>query len=269
MASHRVASAIRFITLLVVLGGAGCRSAPSVRIGPAPTATELIANLRARGARIVALRTEAKVDYLAGRGERIKLTMAFLTRAPRELRIDAESPVGGTVLSFASDGDQFQLLDVRANRFLTGPATPCAVAMLLRIRLPPSDLIEVLHGGAPLIGEPVSVAWDPSDGGREVLTLRSSGGLTETVRLSSGSRDVVGAEVVDAEGRLLYRVTHEDFSEVDGVRLPRRTLIDDPLHDGDAKIRYRERGMNPAIPPGAFRLEPPPGLPVEGITCDD
>ena len=51
-----------------------------------------------------------------------------------KLRIEADSPLGGALATLTSDGQQFSLLDVRDNRFLTGPAKACNVARLIRCR---------------------------------------------------------------------------------------------------------------------------------------
>jgi hypothetical protein len=252
----------------LALLAAGCPHPPAERPGPPPTAAQLMAHLRARAAHLPTLRTEAKVDYLAERGERVKLGMTFLTAPPEQLRIEAESPLGGTVASLASDGKRFELLDARANRFLAGPAAPCNIARLFRVRLTPHDVVEVLGGAAPLLGEPVSTGWDPEDGGREVLTLRD-GDLTETLRLAPTTWDVRAAEVTRA-GKTLYRLTHDDFTDAGpGLRLPGRSHVFDPERHADAKIRYRDRDVSPKLPPGAFELAAPAGITVENVTCDE
>src|SRR3954466_2587865 len=96
---------------------AGCPPARAERPYPPPAPTDLLHPLEARAARIKSLRSDAKVDYLAEKGDRIKVSMTLIAAAPDELRMDAESPLGGSVASLASDGKQFQLLDVRGNRF--------------------------------------------------------------------------------------------------------------------------------------------------------
>lgn len=252
---------------VAALALAGCPTPPAERPGPPPTAEQLVKHLRDRAAKVHAMRTEAKVDYLAEKGDRIKLSMTFVTRPPDGLRIEAENPMGGTVATLASDGTNFQLLDARANRFLSGAATPCNLARLLRVRLRPRDLIDVIDGAAPLLGEPQSVAWDAGDGGREVLTLKGDG-VTETIKLAPKTWDVLAAEVTGSDGQPLYRLAHEEFSDESGVRLPAKSWIVDPRNNADAKIRYRSReATDPA--PSLFHLDAPAGVPAENVTCRD
>lgn len=255
---------------LVALGAlAGCPPKHVERPGPPPTAAQLVAHLRDRAAKIARLRTEAKVDYLEQDGQRVKLTMTFLTERSAsggKLRIDAENPLGGALAALASDGARFELLDARQNRFLAGEASACNLGRLLRIQLAPGELIDAVDGGAPLLGDPVAVAWDGSDGGSEVLTLER-GDLRETIKLSPKEWDVRWVEVRQA-GAVLYTLEHGEFEAQGAVRFPGRTVITDPRHKADARIRYRARELDPAVPAGAFELAAPAGVAVETVACE-
>ena len=257
---------------LLAFSLAGCPQPQIARPYPAPTAAELRASIEAHRKSVSSLRTEAKVDYLAEKSDRIKVTMTFLVAAPDHLRIEAESPLGGSVASLASDGKRFQLVDVRGNRFLTGEARPCNIARLIRVALDPADVVAVIDGGAPLLdGAEESASWDGSDGGREVLTQKKKGGEVETIKLSSKDRhwDVVEAELKGADGKVVWRVEHADFSDAgDGARLPDRTTITQPSRNADARVRYKTHELNVTPPDGAFSLSAPPGLPIENVGCE-
>jgi hypothetical protein len=276
-------SALLAIALLAL---AGCPPPPVARPYPPPTAADLIAHLEKRAAPLRSLRAEAKVDYLAGRGERVKVQMTFLVEPPDRLRLEADSPLGGAVASLASDGKRFALLEVRDNRFLAGPARPCNIARLIRVALSPADVVAVATGGAPLLGAGAAaapsekaggaapaapeVSWDGRDGGREVLTLHGEGGLVETLRLDARDRawDVREAELRGPDGKVVYRIEHEGFSDQSGVRLPERTTITQPARDADTRIRWQTREANVQVPANVFELPPPPGISVENVECE-
>src|SRR5207244_3058199 len=114
-----------------------------------------------------------------------------------------------------------------------------------------------------------SVSWNGADGGREVLTLKRAGEV-ETIEMSAKDRrwDVVRAELHDAAGKIAWRITHEDFADVGGERFPEKTVIEQPLQKADARIRFKSRDLNPALPDSVFHLEPPAGVPVETVRCD-
>lgn len=250
---------------------AGCPAPRVARPYPPPTAAQLIAHLDELTHRAHTLRTEAKVDYFAERGERVKVSMVFLVEPPEHLRIEADSPLGGSVASLATDGTRLELLDVRSNRFLAGPAEPCNVARLIQVALRPADVVAVLMGSAPLPTEVRSseVSWDGRDGGREVLTLHATDGSVATVRFDARDRvwDVLSAERKGADGKLEWQLKNGDFGVRAGLRLPGKAEIEQPARKADVRVRYDGREANVAAPEGIFQIEPPPGLPAEEIRC--
>jgi outer membrane lipoprotein-sorting protein len=234
----------------------------------APSADELVAALHKRSSAIRSLRADTKVDHLGQGGERVKVTVQMLLARGGKLRMEAESPMGGALATLTSDGEKFALLDARANRFLEGPANACNVARLIRIALAPDDVVEVLTGGAPLEGQPAGVSWDPA--GREVLELHTPDGGREIVKLDARNRvwDVLSAERTDAGGHVLWKLSHEKFSDRGGgIRLPERTDLTQPPTGSDARIRFREVEVNATPPDHIFELAPPQGVKVELAVC--
>jgi hypothetical protein len=254
--------------LVFICGCPAPQLPPVARPYPAPSAAEIFGALAARAAQVRSLRAEAKVDQ-GENGKRAKVTVSMLVARGGKLRLEAESALVGPVATLTSDGGEFQLLDVRNNRFLNGPARACNLARLLRIELEPEEAVAVLLGGAPLVGEPAAVDWDPSHGGREVLTLRTSDGAEEKLWLDARDRrwDVLEAERHDPGGAVRWRLRHEGFEEVSGVRLPTRTFVEEPAHHADAQLRFRSHEPNVELPANAFRLVPPTGITPEPVTC--
>ena len=254
----------------------GCPPPPVARPYAPPSAEELYAAVTGRAAAIQTQRTETKVDLLADKDQRVKLGVTFLTQAPNRLRMEAEGPFSTAVASLASDGADFQFLDIRNNRFLAGPAQPCSIARLIRVALRPSDVVAVLDGVAPIIDsapDARAVDWDPHHGGREVLRLRGADGSVETLEFDARERrwDLVDAELRDGRGQVVWHVEHQDFALVEGggpLRLPGRSAITQPSRNADARIRYKSRELGVTPPEGVFQLAPPPGIPVEQVSCD-
>ncbi len=258
-----------FVIAALVPLVAGCPK-PAVRPYPPPTAEELMATLRGRAEHFKTLRATAKIDYMQNGGDRAKIKVNLLLARPDKLRIEADSPLGGALSTLTSDGTVFSLLDVRANRFLQGPAKACNVARLARLNIPPADVVAVLMGGAPLDGKVEGVSWDPNNGGREVLTLGLAGGSKETIQLDARDKrwDVMRAEERDAAGKLLWRVTNDGWKDRDGgVRMPDVSDVEEPPHGADAEIKFRSLEPNLEIDDKLFRLDPPQGVPVEPADC--
>jgi outer membrane lipoprotein-sorting protein len=251
-----------------LLALAGCPK-PAVRPYPPPTAEELMAALKSRAEHLRTLRATAKVDHFAKGGQRVRIKMTLLVARGGKLRIEADNPFGGSLATLTSDGQTFALLDVRANRFFVGPANACNVARLIRLAIPPDDVVAVLMADAPLSGNVKSVGWDPDNGGREVLTLALPDGGEEVIKLDAREKrwDVVRAERHDAGGKVLWRVTNDNFRDHDGFRLPDVSDVQEPPHDADAEIKYRSVEPNAQIPDDLFRLPKPEGIPAENADC--
>lgn len=248
---------------------AGCPK-PAVRPYAPPSADELMAALRGRAEHLKTLRATAKIDYMANGGDRAKVKVNMLLARGGKLRFEADSPLGGALATLTSDGQQFSLLDVRANRFLQGPAKACNVARLLRIVMPPDDIVSILMGGAPLAGTVKGVSWDPNNGGREVLTLALPDGGRQIIQLDAKDKrwDVMRAERRDAAGKVLWRVTNDGWKDRDGgVRLPDVEDVEEPPHGADAEIKFRSVEPNLELDEKLFRLQAPEGVAVEPADC--
>lgn len=286
---------------LLLLCATGCPpAAVQVRPYAAPTVEELSAQLGPERAALRTLRARAKADYM-DRGQRIKIDLALLVERPERLRIAGENSLTGPLLTVATDGREFHLLDVRENRFLRGQVNPCNMSRILGLSFHPSQLVEVLMGGTPLLPLPTSreVSWDPRGGGRDVLTLRDDRGVSETIYFQlvpspaagpvaavSRAWDVVEAEGRDPRGNVVWRLRHEGYevqalggeestpataaaspARPASLRMPSVTYLEDPPRKSDVRLRWREREWNPSIEPGLFRLDAPAGVPVEPDTC--
>jgi outer membrane biogenesis lipoprotein LolB len=253
----------RFLLLLLLCG---CPVPPVERPYPPPSAEQLLQALQARSDKLNSLRAEAKADEMM-QGQRVKVTVNLVVARGGKLRLEVDSPFGGAVATLVTDGRDFQLLDTRNNRFLVGAAEPCNVARLAGVELPPEQILAILSGAAPVEGTATGVDWDKSHGGRDVLSLRTPDGGSETLWLSNRVWDVARAERKDASGKTLWKIEHEGFEDQDGFRLPARTSIVQPGRKTDVRLRWRDREVNVPIKDGMFHLEPHGMLPqVVGCT---
>lgn len=262
---------------LVVLSG--CPKPLALRSYPPPSANELYQHVQKGQAALSAVRARAKADLAEDGGGRVKIDLGLLVQRPDRVRVAGENALAGPLMTLATDGQTFQLIDIRNGRFSTGRVNPCSMSRLLRVAMPPTAVVDVLLGGVPLLAEAElspQVGWDGHDGGREVLTLRDGIGRTLILKLQAAgpSWDLREAEGRDPSGRAVWRVRHDGHSDValvegqpGSVRLPKFTQIEDLPHKSDVRLRWRERELNPTLEPELFRLEQPPGLPVDPDLC--
>jgi outer membrane lipoprotein-sorting protein len=260
---------MRRVAVFALLLLTACPPPPQVeRPYAPPTAADLVAHLRAHAQRITSLRAETKVEHM-GNGDRVKIRVSMLLARGGKLRFEAESPLAGAIATLVTDGKDFALLDLRNNKFLTGPANACNVARLIQIEMPPEMIMEALTGSAPIEGEPAGVSWDPQRGGKEVLELKTPDGGKEWIRFDARNRawDVLSAERKDASGRVLWKIDHESFSDHGGIRLPEVSTLAQPTHKSEARIKFREVEPNVTPKEDVFHLTPPNGVQPELSSC--
>jgi len=257
---------VRRLVLLAVVAG-GC-SAPRVeRPYPPPTADALLGAVRHRAAGVRSVRAEARIDH-RGLAGRIGAVILLAARRPGHLRLDALSPFGSPVASLATDGRTVGFFDRDAGSFVRGPARACSLARLVRLPMDPDEAVEVLLGGVPLLDGDAEVSWDGRDA-REVVRIRHASGASQKVRLAgkAGAWTARESEIRAADGRLRWRVEHEDWRSVGGVAMPEHTRVTDGRR-ADVRIRYREQDVNVDLPDKIFATGAPPGVPVEDAPCE-
>jgi len=263
---------LRYLGVILPLVLAGCPGNDYTRKTATPTVQVLLGKVGARQAAVTALRGKATVDHWDGK-QRVKGEVNILVERPGSLHFRATDPAGGVAAKLATDGKEFQLLDVANNRFLVGEATPCNLARLVGIAMQSGQVIDLLVGGAPLaVGAKGTLAWDKKEGA-EVITLALPGGGQEIIRLNGRGKaptyDVMSAEERDAAGKVLWRLSHFEFVVVDGVRLPGVTKFVQPARKADVIVKWESRTPNPesGIPAEAWHLDNE--LTPEVVTCTD
>jgi outer membrane lipoprotein-sorting protein len=256
------------VALVLMLAGCPHALPPVERPYAPPTVEELIASLRARAARISAIDASAKAEESAPKSPHVKVKVQLYAQRPDRLRLEIDAPIGGGAATLVTDGERFQLFDARQARFFTGAADPCNVARLIQVELPPRAIVDALLGSVPLDGVAADPGWDKHDGGREVFSLRGDDGGETRIWLDGRGKtwDPVRAERREG-GRVVWRLSHGDFADHGGVRLPAQTTVEDLVHGSTVKLRYREQNVNPELPAAGFHLEPPANLPSERVDC--
>src|SRR5262249_37758164 len=152
--------AMRTLALLVLVGlTTACPAhAPSPMPSQPPTADSLLGELAARRTLVRSIRAKAKVEYWDK--DRIKGRISLFATRDGHLRLELETTLG-MVLALSVAGGSFQLLDVKNDRYYTGEASTCNVERVIRVRLPPAQIADVLLGDAPVLPHKgAQVTWN-------------------------------------------------------------------------------------------------------------
>ena len=255
----------RLALALVALWSAACAgSVPAQRTYPPPSAGELLAALHARQTAVRSLNLEARVTSWLG-GERVRGTVQMLVERSGNLRFEAEVALQGTVAALAVDQGSFVFVDHQKKTYRQGRATPDDVASLIHIPLPAQAVAAILLGDVfvPEGSQALDVGWER---GADVLHLQTLDGAQLWVSLQQPAPSLPAWDVVAVAGQPVFgqarwRVSFEDRQRWDGQALPALIRFADPgrSFDDGVEIKVKERIVNPAFPPDAFRLVPPPG----------
>ena len=205
--------------------------------------------------------------------------MMFLER-PDRVRFDVLTQFGAAAV-LTSDGERFQLADLRENRFLEGPTCPSNIARLLGVSLEGSEVARFLMGDTPRLAP--AAASMVCEGSGYTVTLSAPDGRRQELAFLVPTSDrhappteqrlrLVRSQLFDAQGRTVWRVTYDDYRVVrDGdseVELPFVVHFEDERHGADTLVRFREIALNVAVPSGAFQQSAPPGMVSEYVACD-
>lgn len=210
---------------------------------------EVLAALQARHSSLHSVTGEAKasIDTPEGGGA---LDQFVIAERPGNVRLESLSFFGSPVAVLTTDGVQFQLHEVDANRFHVGDATARNISRLLPVAVSPEDLVSLLLGVPPLPDDARARSLSVNEQRRAyVLTLAFDGALHEYgfdpltlrpmwARLSAGpNRSAYLVEFGD------YRGDHD---------LPRRVRLVGPGGKRRIELVWRNREINAPVDSSVF-----------------
>lgn len=281
---HRLASAASkpLLALLFVLGLEACGGRPCPT-QPHTNPFRALEQHRSQRQPVMAISGEARVDQRGAEG-RIRGTVFMLVQRPDHVRFDAMTQLGPAAV-LTSDGTQFQLLDLRDDRFLQGPACPSNIARLVGIPLSGEQLTQFLLGDSPRIdAKSHSIACVA--GGNYMVTLLDAEGWRQEIELAVRDADrelppaeqhtrLVRSELFTPDGSSEWRATFDDFRFVAdpssheeprrGVVLPHRVHF--VGRGADTLVKFITIELNAEIPEGAFTQQPPAALVPQTVSC--
>ena len=101
------------------------------------------------------------------------------------------------------------------------------------------------------------------------MPAREGGTLQFMFHGEGAARTLVAVDRIGANGAPLWRTSYEDHEAAGGVRLPGtiRFAEGSGSFDDGVEIKFKDRALNAAPPPGAFTLAPPAGATVVDVGC--
>jgi outer membrane lipoprotein-sorting protein len=261
-------------SLLLSLAAVGCKTAPACPLQVRTDAAKALDDHASRQAGWQSIKAEARVTQW-GRNGRIRGTVLMFLERPSRVRFDVMTQIGPAAV-LTSDGESFQLSDLRQRVFLHGPTCPENIARLLGISVDAENVLRLLTGDTPTI-EATEQSMECRDG-RYVVTLVAADGTTQEVAFSVDDADRDKAPEAQhltlrrsteraPDGKTRWEATYDDYIDVEGQSFPTNVRFVDKVNDADTAVRVKSISLNPEVPDGAFHQEPSPGMSIEFASC--
>jgi outer membrane lipoprotein-sorting protein len=206
---------------------------------------------------------EVVLDYF-GDGERVKVRQLILAKRPDMLRVQTRVPGTDEIMSLlVTDGEQFAMHKRETNEYFTGEPTPANISRLLPVDLSAQDVVRVLFGGAPWdrfergTGEP-TLEWN-RETGRYVYSRALPGGGSLSMQVRPKDYAVTSVTEKNAQGKLTYKYTTEDWKRFGNIALPAYRRFVWPARDLDFSLDVGETQVDQNLQDALFQLPPPPG----------
>lgn len=195
----------------------------------------------------------------------------ILAERPDLARIQAQYPVTHqTAFDMVSDRDKFSVYLVWRKRFLQGATAlderseeraenirPQHVVEPLLIDPPQSDEIAALDNQARIGRLYHIVVLHKKQGDHEVITRK--------FWFDRADLQLAILEIYDGDGNAVTQASYSDWRQEGDAPYAARVSITRPIDGYSLVVQMQEPGINATLPPDAFVLDPPPGVPVERV----
>ncbi len=241
---------------------AGCAAVPPT--APPPTlalsAEEVLARLAARQRTIESFQARGRITFLSP-DRNYSGTILIKARRPAGLRVDILDPLGRTLLSFATDGAQVQVLSPGEGKFFHGPASPRNLAAFIPPAVSLPQAVRLLVGDLPLSsGPPSKFAYDPA-AGRYLLEWGAAAGLQERLYVAAHGLYPLTDEYYGGAEQPRFTAEFTDYGEA-VPDLPGKITLKTEAPKMELRLAYKELHPNPTLPPADLTLAPPAGMAV-------
>jgi hypothetical protein len=247
------------IVLLACVALHGCRALPPA---PPPTAVasaeELLARLQNRQKSSESFQARGRIIFLSPE-RNYSGTILVKARRPESLRVDILDILGRTLLSFATDGTQVQVLSPNEGKFFHGPASPRNLAAFIPPAVTLPQALRLLVGALPLSpGPPSRFEYDPA-AGQYLLEWRQAEGLKERLWVAAQGLYPLKDEYFGGAAQPRFTAELTDFGET-VPDFPGKVTLKTEAPKLELRLAYKELSLNPPLTPADLTLTAPPGI---------
>ena len=250
------------LVLLLVAGLNGCRAV----IPPAPpptavaSAADLLARLQHRQQSLESFQARGRITFLSPQ-RNYSGTALLKVRRPAGLRVDILDILGRRLLSFATNGQQVQILSPHENKFFKGQASPGNLAAFIPPSVTLTQAVRLLMGALPLTEGPPSRFEFDSAAGQYLLEWQKDSRLEERLRVADRGLYPVQEEYFGGAAQPRFTAELADFGEA-APDFPGKITLKSEAPKLELRLAYTELRLNPPLPEAVWTLTPPAGVAV-------
>jgi hypothetical protein len=251
------------LLLCLLAGLAGCRAAlPPAPAVPELSADQILSRLKARHGALTTFAARGRLTLISPQQSATGNAL-IKGKLPETLKVDLKDLLGRSVLDFATDGQQVEILFPRENKLLRGPATPANLAAFIPPGVTAPQALRLLVGDLPLSpGPPDRMHFEPGERMYVLEWLKSDGSLQERLRVAAGDLQPRKEEWFGADGKLAFSAELGEFHQVSPGWPQQLKLVTPSPHQVELRLVYRDFTPNPALNPGDLVVSRPPGVAV-------
>ena len=249
------------LVLLLFAGLNGCRALPPA---PPPTAVasaaDLLARLQQRQQSFESFQARGRITFLSPQ-RNYSGTALLKVRRPAGLRVDILDILGRRLLSFATNGQQVQILSPHENKFFKGQASPGNLAAFIPPSVTLTQAVRLLTGALPYSsGMPSRFEFD-SAAGQYLLEWQKNSRLEERLRVAAQGLYPVQEEYFGGAQQPRFTAELADFGEA-APDFPGKITLKSEAPKLELRLAYTEVRLNPPLPEAVWTLTPPAGVAV-------
>lgn len=249
-------------TLLTLMVLSGCRAMPTPPAAPTAkvSAEELLARLQTLESNIDSFQARGRITFLSP--ERNYSGAALIkARRPESLRVDILDLIGRTLLSFASDGAQVQVLSPSEAKFFQGPASPRNMAAFIPPAVALPQTVRLLAGVLPLSSGPPSRFDYDAATGQYLLEWRKNDLVQERLWVAAQGLYPVKEEYFGGGDRPRFTAELADYGAAI-ADFPGKITLKTETPKLELRLAYSELRPNAPLTPADLMLTPPTGVAV-------
>jgi hypothetical protein len=248
----------KLVAMLFLLGCLSCTKridfGPHGEISDARTLVSLVHDAERR---VASLQGDGKLVVQSPQGSGT-LDLFVAVQRPESIHLESMDFFGKPLAVLSATGGQFGLYQGQENRFYEGPASPANVSRLLPVVLPPSELVTLFTGSAPLLDDP-NPHMRLAEGDGEYELVLDAPPFHQTVRVQTRTLRITRSEVKGGGG---YDVTLADFQDYGALSFPGKITLAAPSAKTELTLRYTRVSLNAPVDAHLFGVRPPEGVPV-------